>query len=141
MTYLGAAVGFPWLVTDLGAAVGPPWLGTELGAAVGPAWLWRDQGDAVGTRGLLSDLRAAVGPPWLVTEAPDHQQKESSRVRPGAADCSSARANSLIYMLKRVGLKLHPCFTPWPCRKKSVCFLPFLTRHLLFVCSRPSCKI
>ena len=41
---------------------------------------------------------------------------------PGAAEFSSARANSLIYMLKRVGLKLHPCLTPRPCVKKCVCF-------------------
>ncbi|CDQ92793.1 unnamed protein product, partial [Oncorhynchus mykiss] len=61
-----------------------------------------------------------------------HLTSDSSRVRPGAADFSSARANSLIYMLKRVGLKLHPCLTPQPCVKKCV-FLPILTAHLLFV--------
>uniref|UniRef100_A0AAZ3QRZ5 Receptor-type tyrosine-protein phosphatase epsilon n=1 Tax=Oncorhynchus tshawytscha TaxID=74940 RepID=A0AAZ3QRZ5_ONCTS len=63
-------------------------------------------------------------------------------------------------MLKRVGLKLHPCLTPRPCVKKCVCFLPILTAHLLFVYmdfimsyvlpptplsislySRPSCQI
>ena len=41
-----------------------------------------------------------------------HLTSDSSRVRPGAADCSSALANSLIDMLKRVGLKLPPCLTP-----------------------------
>ena len=52
----------------------------------------------------------AVGPPWLGKEAPGHLQtvdiliSEYSRVSPG----------SLIYMLKRVGLKLHPCHTPQP---------------------------
>ena len=49
-----------------------------------------------------------------------HLTSDSSRVRPGAAEFSSARANSLIYMLKRVGLKLHPCLTPRPCVKKCV---------------------
>uniref|UniRef100_A0A8C7PP54 RUN and FYVE domain containing 1 n=1 Tax=Oncorhynchus mykiss TaxID=8022 RepID=A0A8C7PP54_ONCMY len=35
-------------------------------------------------------------------------------------------------MLKRVGLKLHPCLSPRPCGKKCF-FLPILTAHLLFV--------
>jgi hypothetical protein len=89
-----------------------------------------------------------------------HLTSDSSRVRPGDADFSSARANSLIYMLKRVGLKLHPCLTPQPCVKKCLCFLLILTAHLLFVYmdfimsyilpsmplsinlySRPSCQI
>ena len=43
-----------------------------------------------------------------------HLTSDSCRVRLGAADISSARANSFIYMLKRVGLKLHPCLTPRP---------------------------
>jgi hypothetical protein len=47
-----------------------------------------------------------------------HLTSDSSRVRPVAAACSSALANLLIYMLKRVGLKLHPYLTPRPCGKK-----------------------
>ena len=89
-----------------------------------------------------------------------HLTSDSSMVRPGAADFSTALANSLICMLKRVGLKLHPCLTPQPYGKKCVCFLPILTAHLLFVYmdfimsyvlpptplsinlySRPSCQI
>ena len=63
-----------------------------------------------------------------------HLTSDSSMVRPGAADCSSALANSIICMLKRVGLKLHPCLTPRSCGKKCVCvFLSILTTHLLFV--------
>ena len=83
-------------------------------------------------------LGAAVGPPWLVTEAPDHQQtikhltSDSSRVRLVAADFSSALAYSLIYLLKRMGLKLHPCLTPRPGGKKSVFFANF--NHTLVVC-------
>ena len=59
-----------------------------------------------------------------------HLTSDSRRVRPGVADCSSALANLLIDMLKRVGLKLHPCLTPWPCGKKCVCFLQILTTQL-----------
>ena len=88
-----------------------------------------------------------------------HLTLESSRVRPGAADFSSASGNLLIWMLKRVGLKLHPCLTPLPCVKKCVCFLPILTAHLFVymdfimsymlpptplsinLYSRPSCQI
>jgi hypothetical protein len=65
------------------------------------------------------DLGTALGPPWLGTEATDHQHTVSrhltsdcSSVRPSAADCSSALANSLTYMLMSVGLKLHPYLTP-----------------------------
>ena len=61
-----------------------------------------------------------------------HFTSESSRVRTGAGHCSSALANSFINMLKWVGLKLLPCLTPRPCRKKCV-FLLILTAHLLFV--------
>ena len=75
------------------------------------------------TRICEEDLGAAVGPPWL---------EDSSRVRPSAADCSRALANLLIYMLKRVELKLHPCLTPQPCGRKCV-FLLILTAHRWFV--------
>ena len=54
-----------------------------------------------------------------------HLTSGSSRVRPGAADCSSARANLLLYMLKRVGLKLHPCLIPRPCGKTCVFYANF----------------
>jgi hypothetical protein len=59
-----------------------------------------------------------------------HLTLDSSRVRPGAADCSSALSNLLIYILNRVGLNLHPCLTPRPCAKERV-FKK--TTHLLFV--------
>ena len=109
-------------------------------------------------------LGVAVGPPWLVTEAPDQLQTVDIWLQIlvgwGRVLQTSARANSLIYMLKRVGLKLHPCLTPRPRGKKCVCFLPILITHLLFVYmdfimlyvfpptplsinlySRPSCQI
>jgi hypothetical protein len=88
-----------------------------------------------------------------------HLTSDSSRVRPGAANYSSALDNLLIYMLKRVGLKLH--LIPQPCGKKCMRFLLILAAHLLFwymdfimfmfspnmtfhlftVYSRPSCQI
>ena len=36
-------------------------------------------------------------------------------------------------MLKRVGLKLHPCLTPWPCGKKYLWFVPILTAHFIML--------
>jgi hypothetical protein len=51
-----------------------------------------------------------------------HLTSVSSRVRPGAADGSSALTNSLINMLKRAGLNLHPCLTP---RKEMCLFCQF----------------
>ena len=38
-------------------------------------------------------------------------------VTPGAVDVCSCSSNVFIYMLKRVGLKLQPCFTPRYCLK------------------------
>ena len=58
---------------------------------------------------------------------------DSSRVSPGTAECSSALTNSLIYMLKRVGLKLHPCLTPRPCEKKCVFFANFKCTLVVWV--------
>ena len=51
----------------------------------------------------------------------------------GAADCFGALASSLMYMLKWVRLKLHPCLTLRLWGRKCVCFLQILTVHLLFV--------
>jgi hypothetical protein len=60
-----------------------------------------------------------------------HLTWDSSRVRLDAADCSSALDNPLIHMLKRVGLKLHPCLVP-PAPWKEMCvFIANFNRTLV----------
>lgn len=89
-----------------------------------------------------------------------HLISESSRVMPDVPGCSHVFANLVMYMFKRVGLKMHHCQTPRLWGMKSLCFLPILTAHLLLVCiefmmsyvspptplsnylySKPSCQI
>ena len=48
-------------------------------------------------------------------------EKCCTRGIPVVVDCSNVFANSLMYMLKRVGLKLHSCLIPWLWGKESFC--------------------